>query len=51
MYYACVYDGRRGMPDPGIQNRFSVPCTEPCVNEVFSIVTTIYRRFDFQAVI
>ena len=33
------------MPDPGIKKIFSVPC----VNEVFSIVTCIYCRFDSQA--
>ena len=26
-----------------------MPHTEPCVNEVFSIATAIYRRFDSQA--
>ena len=36
-------------PGPGIPKIFSVPPTEPCVNEVFSIVTCIYRRFKSQA--
>ena len=36
----------RTTPDPGIQNRFSVLRTEPCVNEVFSVLTCIHRRFD-----
>ena len=26
-----------------------MPRTEPCVNEIFSIVTSIYHRFDSQA--
>ena len=37
------------MPDPGIQNWFSVPCTEPGENVVFCVVPSIYRRFDSQA--
>ena len=39
----------RTTPDPGIQNRFSVPPTEPCVNEEFCVVPWMYRRFDSQA--
>ena len=35
--------------DPGNKKMFSVPRTEPCVNEVFSIVICIYHRFDSQA--
>ena len=31
---------------PGIQNRFSVTRTEPCVNEVFCVLTCIYHHFD-----
>ena len=32
-----------------IQNRFSVPHTEPCVKEVFSVKTCVYCRFESQA--
>ena len=42
--YMTYYTGPRDL-----KKKFSVPHTEPCLNEVFSIVTCIYRRFDSQS--
>ena len=44
--WLCIW---RTTPGLGIQNSSSGPRTEPCVNEVFSVVTSNHHSFDSQA--